>query len=226
MMTSIVKCHLLDEELVKMTVEALDTVYPYSDETIAVTTDDSILPNYFLDYLIDHEIQLITADKGFPNFITTGMLIANGNYVAVLNNDILMPVNWSKYLLSLFEKDTLLVHPKMLGWNDEFYQGRDVKENIDPKEGMFFSAFVVNKQLFNEIGWDTDYDYWGFDDWDFYYRSRKAGYNCIWTDVIQYKHKGGATISKIGRDKFETKNRDLFIKNHGIEPEKIKWYNL
>jgi hypothetical protein len=223
MLTSIVKCHLLDEELVKMTMEALDTIYPYSDETIAVTTDDSILPDYFLDYLLEHDIQLLTAEKGFPNFITTGMMIANGNYVAVLNNDILLPTNWNK-LLDVFEKDTLLVHPKMLGWDDEFYQGREIKENIDPKEGMFFSAFIVNKKLFNKVGWDMNFDYWGYDDWDFYYRARKAGYDCLWTDIVQYKHKGGATIGKIGREKFQDKNRDLFIKKHVIKPEEINWY--
>lgn len=226
MMTSIVKCHLLDEELVKMTIEALDTIYPYSDETIAIVTEDSILPDYFLNYLIEHDIKLITAKKGFPNFITTGMMIANGNYVAVLNNDILMPPNWSKPLLNLFEEDTLIVHPKMLGWDSRFYKGREIKENLDPRSGMFFSAFIVNKDKFNKLGWDTDFDYWGYDDWDFYYRARKSGYNCIWTDIVQYKHKGGATISKIGREKFENKNRDLFIKKHGIEPEKIDWYNL
>lgn len=206
--------------------EALDTIYPYSDETIAIVTEDSILPDYFLDYLIEHDIQLLTAEKGFPNFITTGMVIVNGNYVAVLNNDILMPKNWSKPLLGLFEKNTLMVHPKMLGWNDEFYAGREVKQNIDPKEGMFFSAFIVNKELFNKLGWDTDFDYWGYDDWDFYYRARKKYMPCVWTDIVQYKHKGGATISKIGRDKFENKNKDLFIKKHGIEPDNIDWYNL
>ncbi len=225
-MTSIVKCHLLDEELVKMTIEALDTIYPYSDETIVVSTQDSMLPNYFLDYLLKYGIKLITAEKGFPNFITTGIEIAQGDYMAVLNNDILMPIGWSKYLLSLFEKDTLLVHPKMLGWNDSFYKGRDIKENIDPKSGMFFSAFIVNKEMFNKLGWDMDFDYWGYDDWDFYYRARKADYNCVWTDIVQYKHKGGATISKIGRDKYQDKNRELFIKKHGIEPELIDWYSL
>jgi hypothetical protein len=225
MMTSIVKCHLLDEELVKMTMDALDTIYPYSDETIVVSTQDSILPNYFLDYLIKNDIQLLTAEKGFPNFITTGMLIAQGDYVAVLNNDILLPPNWDK-LLDLFERDTLLVHPKMLGWEDKFEQGREVKENIDPREGMFFSAFIVNKKLYDQIGWDLDYDYWGYDDWDFYYRARRAGYDCIWTDIVCYKHKGGATIGKIGREKFENKNRELFIKKHGIEPQAIDWYEL
>lgn len=226
MMTSIVKCHLLDEELVKMTIEALDTIYPYSDETIAIITDDSILPKYFEDYCIENGIGIVTAKKGFPNFITTGIQCALGDYVAVLNNDIIMPPNWSKPLLNLFEEDTLMVHPKMLGWDSRFYKGREIKENLDPRSGMFFSAFIVNKDKFNKLGWDTDFDYWGYDDWDFYYRARKSGYNCIWTDIVQYKHKGGATISKIGRDKFENKNKDLFIKKHGIEPEKIDWYNL
>ena len=206
--------------------EALDTIYPYSDETIAIVTDDSILPNYFLDYLLKHDIKLITAEKGFPNFITTGMMLAEGNYVAVLNNDILMQPNWSKPLLDLFEKDTLMVHPRMLSWEDTFYKGREVKENLDPRAGMFFSAFIVNKKMFNELGWDTDFDYWGYDDWDFYYRARKAGYNCVWTDIVQYKHKGGATISKIGRENYEFKNRELFIEKHGIDPEEIEWYEL
>jgi len=224
-MSSIVKCHLLDEELVKMTMEALETIYPYSYETIAVATEDSILPNYFLDYLIERDIQLLVADKGFPDFVTTGMLIATGDYVAVLNNDILMPKNWDK-IVDLFEEDTLMVHPKMLGWEDKFKQGREIKENIDPKEGMFFSAFVVNRKLFNKVKWDMDYDYWGYDDWDFYYRARKKGYNCLWTDIVQYKHKGGATIAKIGREKFQDKNRKLFIQKHGIKPEEIDWYSL
>ena len=226
MMSAIVKCHLIDDELVKMTIEALDTIYKEVDETICVSTQDSILPNYFLDYLMDNDIKLIIADKGFPNFVTDGMKLAEGEYVAVLNNDILMEKGWSKKLLNLFEKNVLLVHPKMIGWNDKFEKGRDVLENINPKYGMFFSAFILNKELYEQLGWDTDYDYWGFDDWDFYYRARKAGYNCIWTDIVSYKHKGGATISKIGREQFETKNKNLFIEKHGVNPEDINWYEI
>jgi GT2 family glycosyltransferase len=226
MMTSIVKCHLLDEELVKMTMEALDTIYPYSDETIAITTEDSVLPDYFTNYLLDCDIQLLTANKGFPSFVDTGMSFAKGKYVAVLNNDILLPPNWSKPLLGLFEYNTLLVHPKMLGWNDPILTGREVKENIDPKQGMFFSAFILNKKLYNKVGWDMDYDYSGYDDWDFYYRARKLGYDCIWTDIVQYKHKGGATMDKIGRDQYYKKNRELFITKHGTKPEEIDWYAL
>jgi len=224
MISSIVKCHLLDEELVKMTMEALDTIYPYCDETIIVITEDSVMPYYFERYLIANDIGVITAKKGFPNFIKDGMYVASSDYVAVLNNDILFKGDWVKPLMGLFEKDTLLVHPKMLDWNEPILTGREVKENIDPKEGMFFSAFVVNKKLFNKVGWDTDYDYSGYDDWDFYYRARKAGYNCLWTDIVQYKHKGGATMNKIGRDQYYKKNRELFVKKHGVDPQAIDWY--
>jgi len=225
MISSIVKCHLLDDELVKMTIDALKTIVPYSADVICVVTEDSILPNYFQSYCIENKIRIITADKGFPNFITTGLKFDTHKYVAVLNNDILMQPDWDK-LVGMMDDNTLFIHPKMLGWNDEFYKGREVKENIDPKSGMFFSAFIVNKKLFNKLGWDLDYDYWGYDDWDFYYRARKAGCSCLWTDIVQYKHKGGATISKIGREKFENKNRELFIQKHGIKPEEIDWYSI
>lgn len=226
MLTAIVKCHLLDEELVKMTMEALDTIYPYCDETIIVRTDDSIMPYDFEQYLIKHGIGVVTAQKGFPHFVKTGMICAEGDYVAVLNNDIIFKGDWVKPLLGLFEDDTLLVHPKMLDWNEEIKTGREIKENIDPKEGMFFSAFILNKKLYEELGWDTDYDYSGYDDWDFYYRARLNGYNCLWTDIVQYRHKGGATMNKIGRDQYYKKNRELFIKKHGIDPQQINWYAL
>lgn len=206
--------------------EALDTIHPYSDETIIVTTKDSIVPDYFYRYLDANGMSVVVADRGFPHFITTGMRCASGDTVAVLNNDILMDKDWSKKTEWLFDPTTLMVHPKMLGWYDEFYKGSQVKENIDPKEGMFFSAFIVNKRLFNELGWDLDFDYWGYDDWDFYYRARKSGYECKWTDIVQYKHKGGATISKIGREQFEQKNKELFIKKHGVDPQSINWYKI
>lgn len=206
--------------------EALDTIYPYSDETIIVRTEDSATTPEFEDYLLRNGIGVVTAKKGFPEFVKAGMLVSVGDYVAVLNNDILLPPNWSKLLLGMFEDDTLMVHPKMLGWDDEFYRGREIKENIAPQEGMFFSAFILRKDFYDDLGWDADFNYWGYDDWDFYYRARKKMYDCIWTDVIQYKHKGGATIGKIGREKFETDNRKLFIKKHGIDPQSIDWYGI
>jgi hypothetical protein len=205
--------------------EALDTIYPYSDETIVVTTIDSVMPEYFKEYLYEHKIKWVIAKKGFPEFVRKGMLSAKGDYVAVLNNDILFDGDFSR-LIRLFDDNTLLVHPRMIGWYENFHLGDEVKENIDPREGMFFSAFIVKKDLFNEVKWDLDYDYWGYDDWDFYYRARKMGFDCKWTSLVSYKHKGGATIAKVGREKFEEKNRQLFIKKHGIDPQKIDWYNL
>lgn len=206
--------------------EALDTIHPYSDETIVVYTEDSVMPDYFLEYCEKNRITKFCTQKGFPNFIHDGMVVSHGDKVAVLNNDILFKGNWSKPLLGLFDDNVLMVHPKMLGWDDEILAGRQVKENIDPREGMFFSAFILDKKLFNEIGWDLDYDYSGYDDWDFYYRAIKGGYHCLWTDIVQYRHKGGATMNKIGRDQYYKKNRELFIKKHGIDPQSINWYEL
>lgn len=205
--------------------EALDTIYPYSDETIIVRTPDSVTRTYFDDYLKKHHIKTITAEKGFPNFVVAGMLASQGDYVAVLNNDILFNEDFSR-LAKLFDENTLMVHPRMIGWYDDFHMGHDIKENIDPREGMFFSAFILNKKLYQQLPWDTDYDYSGYDDWDYYYRAIKAGYECKWTSLISYKHKGGATMNKIGRDQYYKKNRELFIKKHGIDPQKVDWYGI
>ena len=215
--SAVVKCHLLDNELLEMTRDALETIKPYVDELIIVDHGSDIGGGYLRG---EANIYLrYDKSRGFPYTAAHGIALAKHKHVAVLNNDILFFGDWVKDLEGL--EDYALIHPKMLDWNMPVEKGNTVRENIRPEEGMFFSAFIINKDKY--IGWDTDYNYWGYDDWDYYYRLLESGEKAVWTDKTVYWHKGGATIRKIGRDQFVKENIKIFEDKHGINPHDINW---
>lgn len=221
-LSAVVKCHLLDQELYDMTRESLETIAPYVDELILIDHASPIGKDWMIrqsDIYIRNRTAL-----GFPYTVTQGMGVATGDLVAVLNNDIKFQGDWVSPLVKMFEDDVALVHPKMLDWGVPFVEGSTVKELYNPREGLFFSAFILAPKVYADLGgWDTDYDFWGYDDWDYLYRVSNSKYKVIWTDRVSYQHKGGATISKIGRDKYKEKNRRIFEDKHGIDPEEVVW---
>lgn len=221
--TAIVKCQLLDSELLQMTREAIGTIRPYVQELILVDQGSKVGSDWLksqADIYIHNEVS-----KGFPQFAKMGMEAATGDYVAILNNDIKFQGDWATPLIKLLQESNVgIVHPKMLEWSDPYMDGNEVVYNPPPTQGMFFSAFMVDPNVYKSLGgWDDEYDFWGYDDWDYYYRLLKAGHNAIWTDRVCYWHKGGATIGKIGRDQFIEKNRKIFTDKHGIDPHHIDW---
>lgn len=226
MISAIVKCQLLDEDLLDMTKEAVSTIKPYVDELILVNQGSVVGLEWMkdtADVYISNEVS-----KGFPDTVKQGMEKATGEYVAVLNNDIRFSGNWVDPLVELLKETNVgLVHPKMINWTDPFIKGDNVVYNPLPTDGMFFSAFMIDPVIYKKLGgWDVEYDFWGYDDWDYYYRLLTGNYNAIWTDKVCYRHKGGATIGKIGREQFIAKNRQLFTEKHGIDPHHIDWKHL
>jgi GT2 family glycosyltransferase len=223
--SAVVKCQLLDNELLEMTKEAVATIKPYVQELILVDQASEVGQ----DWMIDTADIYIRNNKsgGFPLTVHQGMGVATGDYVAILNNDILFEGDWVTPLIKLFKKDVGLVHPYMIDWGEPKETKDNIVYNLSPKMGLYFSAFILDPKIYKEIGgWDIDYDFWGYDDWDYYYRMRKAHYNSVWTDKVCYWHKGGATIRKIGRDYFVAKNKQRFIDKHGRVPEEIDWAYL
>lgn len=221
--SALVKCQLLDEELLEMTKEAVATIRPYVQELILVNQASVVGLEWLkstADVYIDNKVS-----TGFPGFAKQGMEQATGDYVAILNNDIKFQGDWVTPLVKLIQNTNVgLVHPKMLNWDDEYKEGESIIYNPPPVDGMYFSAFMVDPKIYQLLGgWDDTYDFWGYDDWDYYYRLLKAGHNAIWTDKVSYWHKGGATINRIGREQFIQKNRKIFTEKHGIDPHHVDW---
>lgn len=221
--SAIVKCQILDEDLLEMTKEAVKTIRPYVDELILVD-QGSLVGKEWLKDTSDIPIRN-EKSQGFPDTVVRGMEKATGDYVAILNNDIKFQGDWVTPLTKLLKVNNIgLVHPKMLDWEDSYVSGDTMRYNPSPQEGMYFSAFMIDPVIYKKLGgWDDAFTFWGYDDWDYYYRLLRHHYNAVWTDEVCYWHKGGATIGKIGRDQFIEKNREYFKKKHGINPHYIDW---
>jgi GT2 family glycosyltransferase len=223
--SAVVKCQLLDQALFTMTKEAMATIRPYVDELILIDHNSKVGQKWLrdtADIYINNKVP-----GGYPVTASQGMNVATGDVVALLNNDIKFFGDWATPLANLITDEVAIAHPYCIDWGKPSIPSEVKYYNPSPQQGMFFSAFMVNPKIYKKLGgWDTDYKFWGYDDWDFYYRVRKAGYTAILTSEVFYWHKGGATINKIGREKFEEKNRQLFIKKHGRDPQSIDWKYL
>lgn len=222
--SAIVKCQLLDNDLLEMTKEAVSTIKPYVDELILVNQGSVVGLEWLkntADVYIHNEVS-----GGFPLTAIQGMEKATGDYVFLLNNDIKFSGDWVTPLIEIMDEETAIVHPNCIEWGGKFYHGTKDIINGTPRDGLFFSAFLLNPKIYKEIGgWSQDYDFWGYDDWDYYIRTRKAGYKTILTNRVCYWHKGGATMNKIGREKYSEKNKQIFISKYG-DPDKIDWSKI
>jgi len=220
MISAVMKCHILDESLLRMTQEAVDTVKPYVKELILID-HASPFGGGWMRSVADVYVRNKEA-LGSPKTVEQGIKLASTEHVAVLNNDIKFFGDWVSPLMK-YDKYAL-IHPMMLDWDQPITQGNRVLINLPPEQGMFFSAFILDRGVYDKLGgWDTDYDFWGYDDWDYYYRLLRRGYEAVWTDEVVYWHKGGATIERIGRDRYKDKNRKLFKKKHGVDPHDVIW---
>ena len=143
--SAIVKCQLLDDELLEMTKEAISTIKPYVDELILVNQGSVVGLEWMkdtADVYLSNEVS-----KGFPDTVKQGMEKATGDYVAMLNNDIKFSGNWIDPLIKLFTKDVAIVHPNCMNWGDKFYHGDRDLVNTTPLDGLFFSAFIMDPKI-------------------------------------------------------------------------------
>jgi len=161
---------------------------------------------------------------GFAKAINQGIKISQGEYLLIINNDVVLAKNYLLLLVDYLEchSDTGIIGGKI------YYQ--------KPKNKLLFSglkfnpwtgsinklprpnqiketqwvqgcAMLIKKQVIDRIGlFDEDYFY-SFEDFDFCQRAHRAGFNIIYNPKAIAWHKEGATIDKMG---FEKKAYELY----------------
>jgi GT2 family glycosyltransferase len=178
--------------------------------------------------LITHdypEVRLIPLpeNRGFTGACNAGMEAAQGEYVALLNNDTEVDPGWAAEIVAAFERhpDAGLVASKMLLFSDrsrfhtagDLYRvdGRLINRGVWEKdEGQYdredyvFSACggssAYRRTLLDEIGRLDDDFFFSCEDMDLAWRAQLAGYRCVYTPgAVVYHHLsatgGGVTAS-------------------------------
>jgi len=183
-----------------------------------------------------HTIISNTENKGFPAAVNQGIKIAVGNFICILNNDIIVTDGWLENMLRYFEadKEIGIVGPLStnisgrqldqdfnydveLG-NERHYEliknhAKKIHEN-NFGEVLFFDRvighIVIKRAVIDALGgYDERFSPGNYEDDDLCLRSRLAGFkSCIAQDVFVYHFKS-KTFSKEPE-----KYRELLATNH------------
>jgi len=157
-----------------------------------------------------------------------GIKTAGGRVIACLSNDMIVDSRWLKEIvklmvsnskigivqcnsLSMWDKRTL---DSSMNYLDRFgysyaYAPQNRPQEVFFAEGM---AFAFKKEVVEEIGMLDDYYFMEYDDMDFSWRARLAGYSAYFLPSAVVYHARGGTV---GRTYFQrTKNVELYTRNH------------
>ena len=206
------------------------------------STDESA--EYVEKKFSDSRLKVIRLKRnyGYAGAVNKGVEMANGDFIAVLNNDVVVTRDWLKYLILalLFNKEAkakiavpkilMLENPKkiascggemnvlLVGWDRGLLE--DDQGQFESYSYCFHPAgatFLVSRDLVNELGRLFDDDYFAyFEDVDLGWRTWLLGYKVIFVPQSIVYHKCGSSWGLTSPLKFYLMRRNALysgIKN-------------
>jgi GT2 family glycosyltransferase/cytochrome c-type biogenesis protein CcmH/NrfG len=186
--------------------------------------------------LIRNEVNL-----GFPKAVNQGISIANGNYILIMNNDVVVTRGWLENLISHIDSDKHMgiVAPmsnyasgaQLLKGADKLYSNEDELQKFAEyiyrvNMGRRFEiphvtglCMLIKREVIDKIGgFDERFSPGNFEDDDFCLRAKLAGFKIAIAEDVFIHHFGSKSFTAEGVEKFKEileRNRKLFIEKWG-----------
>jgi GT2 family glycosyltransferase len=178
------------------------------------STDGSV--EYLREFYPHIEVVRFTENRGFSVAVNEGIRRADGEYIALLNNDTEVDSRWLEELVNALERhpETGFCASKMLNYykrtiidtiGDGFSRyGIAFKRGARKKDGPRYSreecvfgacagASIYRKELFEEVGL-FDEDFFAYlEDIDLSFRAQLKGYRCLYVPTAVVYHIMGGT---------------------------------
>jgi GT2 family glycosyltransferase len=168
-------------------------------------------------------------NRGFTGACNAGMSAANGDFVALLNNDTEVDPGWVAAVVDAFERhpDAGLVASKMrlFDQRDRFHTAGDLyrvdgrlanrgvwerDEGQYDQEDYVFSACggssAYRRTMLDEIGLLDDDFFFSAEDMDLAWRAQLAGYRCIYAPAALVYHRLAATGGGVTASYYDGRN--------------------
>ena len=225
-------------KLDKATKPYIDSLYQHTDENlfdlVIVDNASSDGTKEFLDEIKDthKNITVIKNNEnlGYSKGNNIGInfvLDKEYEYIALLNNDILLTPNWLEDTIKGFEIDEQLglLSPRnnekckltaenyLAGYKKYLSKFKaKLKYVVTP----FFSCVLIKKEVFKKIGiFDEAYSPAFWEDDDLSIRAMYAGYSCAYLNSAFIFHNHSTTSSSLPGD-ISRRNREYFFKKHPL----------
>ncbi|UJF32084.1 glycosyltransferase family 2 protein [Paenibacillus hexagrammi] len=220
--------------------DCIYSIRQHTDTPYEIIVVDNGSTDGTLDLLIQEKVPFISffENRGFPAACNAGMRAAKGSEILLLNNDVLLTPGWLRNMLDCLyhRKDVGIVGP-MTNYasgrqkiEEPYTSLEDMTQRFNvEKKGTYSEAqrvigfcFLIKREVMNQVGLlDERYSPGHYEDDDYCYRTRLAGYSlCLAEDTFIF-HYGSASFVKKGEEfqRIVDRSRELFIAKWGVDPQ-------
>lgn len=204
--TAVMPAWTLNDEIQKLTENAIESI---GDVPLIIVDNASPQGGGYLRSKADTYVRN-KENLGFAKAVNQGIKLAKTRYVLIVSTDVRLSPNWKDAAELIVLEDTFSLHFRMTDYDVPFKYGLDF--SYKGKERWCTAAtFVMDK----EKGLLFDEDYFNsYEDWDLFWRARKAGYKTAYTNMACFQHHHSFTQKFVGFPKTD-ENKELFKKKHG-----------
>ncbi len=182
--------------------------------------------------LIKHKL-----NRGFPAAVNTGVRMAKGDYIALLNTDVKPSRNFLVDSLVHFKNEKVFAvsfHEKGYGWargyfEDGFINHEQGKESKSVHETFWVSggSGIFRRSMWLKLGGMDEKLFTPFywEDIDISYRAAKRGWLLLWEPNSKVIHEHESTMKKISinyRKRIQERNQLIFIWKNITSPQLLK----
>ncbi|GGG83373.1 glycosyltransferase family 2 protein [Paenibacillus radicis (ex Gao et al. 2016)] len=222
--------------------EAVASIRNCTTEPYELIVVDNGSTDGTIAYLQEQNINFIShpGNTGFPIACNWGLRLARGEYILLLNNDVLVSKHWLGNMLQHFRRDAAvgIVGPlsnyvsgrqqiEMTG-NDVETAARLLNEHRGEYEvvkRVIGFCMLFSRDLLQRVGLlDERFSPGHFEDDDYCYRASLAGYRIVIAKDTFVFHHGSASFKQGDREALNellARNRQLFIDKWGVDPHRF-----
>lgn len=208
----------------KYTKKFVESLYNYTNDFELIVVDNGSTDGT-VEYLKTLDIKRILNPEnvGYSKGNNQGLELAEGEYIAFLNNDILLSPNWFQKCEAVFEKENagfvspVQLNPRFDNVNDKNYLVRFKSNEGYHKsfDNCEFACCVTKRSVLDMIGnFDENFTPAFWEDDDMKYRAIDAGFDNYFVENSCFFHYGSVTSANFNKN-FE-KNRRYYYSKHRL----------
>jgi GT2 family glycosyltransferase len=226
--------------------DCVQAVRQFTEESYELIVVDNASQDGTLEYCAEQGIYIVSLpyNRGFPAACNYGLRLARGDCLVLLNNDVIVSHHWLSNMLNCLESEPErgIVGPMtnyVSGLQQSDLEYRDLPEfhrlteslNLpDPAKWrdvrrLVGFCFAFKRELMDKIGLlDEQFSPGHYEDDDYCYRARLAGYKLTIAGDVHVHHHGSASFKQYAPEQLRQLvevNHQKFISKWGVDPHRM-----